>query len=120
MDELGTEIYRLLARNDEMGVSAIATALELPVATVHRYMSKQNTFIKTVHRKWRLPIVDRDWPLFGDETEPEKEVQSILDSPQQNTGKMLELIRYYESVMDIANRRVRFLKRLGQEVYRDR
>jgi len=49
------EIEQLLREKGELGVNAIAQALQKPVSTTQKCLEKQSYFIRTQNRKWDLP-----------------------------------------------------------------
>lgn len=109
-----TEIREVLAHRGELGVNAIAKLIEQPVATVQRFLERQEYFIKTENRKWKLPADEREWPLdeIRGETEVPDEIRKWVSDPDNHLREILETMRYADYYSKLYRRQWEFLYNL--------
>lgn len=94
-DAYRDQITKLLKENGELGVNAIAEALDKPVSNIQRYLERQNYFVKTQRRKWYFA----DGMSVSGTTVLKGEVKQIVESQVKTINTTYELLRSQLSTM---------------------
>lgn len=116
---LHNEIFKLLDNHSDIGVNEIARKLDTPVATIQRFLVRQNYFIRNDRRKWQLPAASKNWPKETlDEKVPDK-IREFIEDPVANLGDILKTVNIWKSQIELTQQRMQFLKLLAEKAVKD-
>jgi|SRR5690554_3005540 len=127
-DPFYLRLYQILSSGEPRGVTELARILDVPVATLHRYLKSQNIFTQNIKRKWTLlPEAPKEpdeatlqrhtlpaWPLYREERDIPSDIKQILRNPKRYPKIILQLIKDYEELDEIIHQRIVYLKHLGK------
>lgn len=116
---LHNEIFKLLDSHSDIGVNEIARKLDTPVATIQRFLVRQNYFIRNDRRKWQLPVVSKDWPKAHDSEEVPERIRQFIEDPVDNLRDILKTINIWKNEIEITQRRMQFLKLLAEKAVKE-